>query len=332
LCVLHQNLHFVARTPYPVPCTSYLVISIDADILRIPVGPGALHVERYGHGGRAIVLLHGFGTSSFLWRAVGPALAVAGCTAYAVDMLGYGESDRPFEAGFGIASQAEYLDRALTALRVARAIVAGVDLGGTVALRLAAVRPERVEQLVLVNPRFFDDLPGRDVRVMQRNTARFALRISRGVLGAAPLLTPFLEGSVSDAAHMPPRLVARYLAPYVGREGVSHLLALARAVREEDVAQMDLGALRPRTLVVWGAADEWLDASVPKRLVEEIPRSRLVTLPDVGRLVPEEAPAQLSALLVDLVSPGAADAPAGEPPVASGDEPRSGGGARNGTR
>jgi len=286
-------------------------------------------VERYGHGGHAIVLLHGFGTSSFLWRAVGPTLAVAGCTAYAVDMLGYGESDRPFDAGFGIASQAEYLDRALTALRVARATVVGVDLGGTVALRFAAARPERVEQLVLVNPRFFDDLPGRDVRAMQRNTARFALRISRGVLGAAPLLAPFLEGSVADAARMPPRLVARYLAPYVGREGVSHLLALARAVREEDLAPIDLGALRPRTLVVWGAADEWLDANVAKRLVEEIPRSRLVTLPGVGRLVPEEAPSQLSALLIDLISPGAGGSPAGEPPAHSGDDPRSGGATQN---
>jgi pimeloyl-ACP methyl ester carboxylesterase len=45
---------------------------IDADLLRIPVGPGSMHVERYGHGGAPIVLIHGFGTSCFLWRNVGP--------------------------------------------------------------------------------------------------------------------------------------------------------------------------------------------------------------------------------------------------------------------
>ena len=47
--------------------------------LRIPVGSGALHVERVGRAGRAVVLLHGFGTCAFLWRAVAPQLAAARC-------------------------------------------------------------------------------------------------------------------------------------------------------------------------------------------------------------------------------------------------------------
>src|SRR5918911_3189342 len=137
---------------------------IDADILRIPVGPGSMHVERFGHGGRPIILVHGFPTSSFLWRRVGPALVMANHTAFAVDLFGYGESDRPFDADFSVAAQAEYLDRALTALRLQRASIVGVDLGGTIALRLAATRPERVDRLVVVNPPAMDELPGRDIR------------------------------------------------------------------------------------------------------------------------------------------------------------------------
>ena len=307
------------RSSVADPITSYRASPIDADILRIPVGPGALHVERYGHGGRPIVLLHGFGTSSFLWRAVGPALAVGGCTAFAADLLGHGESDRPFDAGFGIAAQAEYLDRALTALRVARATVVGVDLGGTVALRLAATRPDRVERLVLINPRLLDSVPGADIRAMQRNTARVALRISRGVLGATALLAPLLEGAVSDPAHMPPRLVARYLAPFVGREGVGHLLALARAIREEEIESVRLEGVRAPTLVIWGTADRWLDQRIPEHLAEGIPRSRLLTLPDVGRLVPEESPDQLSSLLLEFVG---VEAPAAGRGVVAGTPPR----------
>ena len=82
-------------------------LSLDADILRIPAGPGALHVERYGHGGEAVVLLHGFGTSSFLWRGVAPLLARAGHTAFAVDLMGYGEADRPLDGDFSIAAQVD---------------------------------------------------------------------------------------------------------------------------------------------------------------------------------------------------------------------------------
>jgi pimeloyl-ACP methyl ester carboxylesterase len=275
---------------------------IDADILRIPVGPGALHVDRYGHGGTPVVLIHGFGTSSFLWRNVGAASALARHTAIANDLLGYGESDRPYEAEFDIASQAEYVDRALTALRVARGVVVGIDVGGGVALRLAAARPERVERLVLINSVAFDCYPGKDIRGLQRNTARFALRISKGVLGAAPLLTPILEQSVTSAERMPPRLQARYLAPYVGPEGVSHLLTLARSVHAEDLEDLDLRGIAAPTLVVWGEEDPFLDDKIPDRLINAIPDARLVRLPSVGRLVPEEAPDELARMILEFMA------------------------------
>src|SRR5689334_24288884 len=115
-----------------------------------------MHVERYGHGGAAVLLVHGFRTCSFLWRNIAPEFALANRTAFAVDLFGYGESDRPFDANFGIAAQADYLERALTALRLAKATAAVVDLGAAVAIRLAASRPERVERMILINPIAFD--------------------------------------------------------------------------------------------------------------------------------------------------------------------------------
>src|SRR5436190_417636 len=194
--------------------------SLGADPLRVPVGPGAMHVERFGHGGTAVILVHGFPTSSFLWRNIAPAITDAGHTAYAIDLFGHGESDRPYDSDFGIASQSEYLDAAMTALRVARGILVGVDIGGDIALRLAATRPERVEKLVLINTPAFDELPAKDITQLQRNTARFAVRTTRGILGAAPLVEAVLKASVADPEkHMPTKLIARYLAPFVGKDG-----------------------------------------------------------------------------------------------------------------
>src|SRR5215216_6904166 len=239
-----------------------------------------MHVERYGHGGAPVVLIHGFGTCSFLWRNVAPALAITQHTAYAVDLLGYGESDRPFDADFGLAAQADYLERALTALRVARAALVGVDIGAAIALRLASLRPERVARLVLINPVAFDEVPAEDIRGLQRNTARFALRVSRGLFGASPLLTPVLTGSVATPERMPPALVGRYLAPFVGQEGVTHLLALARAVRPTDLEELDLGQVRAHTLIVRGEKDAWVDQAVTQKLGSEIPGCRIFSLPE----------------------------------------------------
>lgn len=276
-------------------------LPIDADILRVPAGPGALHVERYGQGGEPYVLLHGFATSSFLWRAIAPALAAGGQTAFAVDLMGYGEADRPLECDYSIAAQTEYLDRAMTGLRLTRATLVGIDIGGGVAQRLAVLNPSRVTRLVLVNSVGLDECPGKDVRAVQRGTARFAFAVSRGVLGAAPLLRRVLEGSVSDPSRMPQRLVARYLAPYVGADGVSHLLTLARALRSEDVEQLELSSIAAPTQIVWGEEDRWFDSGLPERLQGAIPSSQLIRLAGVARLVPEEAPDTLSRILLERV-------------------------------
>jgi pimeloyl-ACP methyl ester carboxylesterase len=264
-----------------------------------------MHVERYGHGGAPIVLLHGFGTSCFLWRNIAPEIALANRTAFAVDLFGYGESDRPFDADFGIAAQAELVDGGVTALRLPKATVVGVDLGGCVALRLASSRPERVERLLLINPIALDEIPAGDVTELQRNTARFAFRASRGILGAAPILGEVLRRSVANEANMPDKLVARYLAPYVGEEGLNHLLLLARSIDDEDMEDAELGSLPQPTLILWGDQDPWVGPRFPDRLADAIPGSRLVRLPGVGRLVPEEVPETVVSVLLEFIGAAA---------------------------
>jgi len=281
---------------------------MQADVLRVPVGPGAVHVDRYGHGGGPIILLHGFGTSSFLWRGVAPAIAEAGHTAYALDLFGHGESDRPLDADFGIAAQAEYLDAAMTALRLARATIVGVDIGGDVALRLAATRPDRVARLVLINVPAFDGLPARDIGVLQRSTARFAFKVTRGVLGAATLLRAVLEDSVSKPEHMPDRLIARYLAPFAGRDGVNHLLTLGAAIRRSDIDDLELSEVRAPTLVIRGDHDDWVDRDISVRLAAEIPKAALKRIPGVARLIPEESPDYLAELLLEFIGNTAVEA------------------------
>jgi len=144
-------------------------------------------------------------------------------------------------------------------------------------------------------------VPADDIKSMQRNTARFALKISRGVLGAAPLMRELLERSVADRANMPDPLLARYLAPYVGQDGLNHLLALARSVDDEDMAEVDLGQIDRPSLIVWGDQDPFVSPKLGDRLADTIPGSRLVRLPGTGRLVPEEAPETLSNMILEFI-------------------------------
>jgi pimeloyl-ACP methyl ester carboxylesterase len=268
--------------------------------LRIPVGSGAVHVERAGRGGPAIVLLHGFGTCTFLWRRVSPALAALGYTVLAIDLMGHGESDRPADVGYGLAAQAEHVARALAALRVAEASFVGQDIGGLVAVLLAAQNKVTARDILLLSPPDPDDLPGADIRALQRTSARVALGANT-LFGALPALAPLLRASVSAADRMPDLLIARYLAPFVGADGLSQLLLRASAIELDPrsrallahvrapihVAEGDLGP--PRPSLSWNAL---------------FPQSQVHTtrLQGALALLPEDAPEAVSGLLTEWLA------------------------------
>ena len=231
-----------------------------------------------------MVLLHGFGTSGFLWRNVAPALPLGRVTAFAADFFGWGESDRSLEADYGIAAQAEYLDRALTVLRVARADVVAVDLGCAVALALAARRPERVRSMVLVNP-----------------GDPSALR--SGEFGELKLLGPILEKSVARPEAMPPVLLRRYAAPFVGRDGVRHLMQLERAINDQALADVLWERIAAPVLVVRGDADSWVAPDVAATVASRLPHAEHRRMSGAARLVPEDAPVALAELLREWIGP-----------------------------
>lgn len=277
--------------------------------LRIAIGSGSLHVERMGRGSLAVVLLHGFGTSASLWRPVSARLASAGYLAIAPDLLGHGESDRPLDASYDFASHADSLEQALASLRIGRATVVGQDVGGLVGLALAARHPERVEQLVLVNPPDVADLPPIPVRAMQRAAARLSMGVSSGHLGAAALLAPLLADAVTDPAGLPPSAMARYLAPWVGRGGVEQLLMLARMLEGDSVPLDALAAIETPTLVLRADGDRTVPPTVAAGLARALPQGRVRTLHAVGRVLAEDAPAALGRLLLEVLQGPVAPTP-----------------------
>lgn len=273
----------------------------DCDILRLPVGPGALQLERYGHGGHDVVLLHGFGTSAFLWRRVAPSLAVAGMTAWAPDLFGHGASDRPVGAAYDIRAQAQYLAHALRHLELHGTTVVGSDIGAAVAVCLALDAPEAVAQLVLISPAPLRGTPGPDIRLMQRESARHLLRLVRGLFGAHPLLLALLQNAVSNPALLDTRLVGRYVAPYVGREGLNHFLALARSIEEDDLGDIDPGRVAQPTLLLHGDSDRWFSATEAHELAGRFPNATAEWITGSGRLIAEEQPDALTRRLVAFV-------------------------------
>ncbi len=105
----------------------------------------------YAGSGPALLLVHGLLGYSFSWRFSIPTLAQH-ATVYAVDLLGTGFSDRPPDLDCSFRASAQRLLRFMDTTGIANCDLLGTSHGGAVSMMLAALAPERIRRLILVDP------------------------------------------------------------------------------------------------------------------------------------------------------------------------------------
>jgi pimeloyl-ACP methyl ester carboxylesterase len=102
-----------------------------------------------GGQGPAIVLLHGWPQTWYCWRKVMPLLAQRGYRVIAPDHRGLGDSSRPGD-GYDRRTMASDLHELLQNLELASVSVVGHDWGASVAYAFAAMHPDQVNHLAMV--------------------------------------------------------------------------------------------------------------------------------------------------------------------------------------
>jgi len=113
-----------------------------------------LHVAEQGEG-PLVILCHGFPECWYSWRHQLPALAKAGFRAVAPDLRGYGRSDRPEDVEkFTILHDIGDIVGLLDALGAKQAVIAGHDIGASIAWQAALLRPDRFRGVIAMSPPF----------------------------------------------------------------------------------------------------------------------------------------------------------------------------------
>ena len=162
---------------------------------EVPDGDGGTlrmaYVEAGPADGPVALLLHGEPTWSYLYRHVMRVLAEAGIRAVAVDLVGFGRSDKPLRPeDHSFARHVEWV-RALVLdhLGLRDVTLVGQDWGGLIGLRLVAEHPDRFARVVAANtglPTGDFDMP--EVWWMFRNAVEKAAVLDVGRLVAAGCL------------------------------------------------------------------------------------------------------------------------------------------------
>jgi len=262
-----------------------------------------LHYLVAGDAGPAVVLLQGASGGAANWyRIIGPLSRQ--CRVLALDLPGFGLSGPAAPAGPLGGYVAGVVEDWLSRIGVERCTLVGTSFGGLAALRLAQRRPERVARLALLDAAGL----GRDLPALVRLTC--VPLLGPALLRPSRLGTRWLLDRVLTSRPLP-REHATALADYLwwsARTGDVRVLAEAIAAfcdlggQREVLADAELAALQPPTLVLWGAEDRFLPESHGARAAALIPRSAFVRIEGAGHSPNWEAPDALLAALLPFVT------------------------------
>lgn len=269
---------------------------------RFETDDGAVRWSRIGDGGAPMVLVHGTPYSSHLWRDIAPALARTR-TVYVFDHLGYGQSDKHEGQDLSLAAQSHRFTRLLEHWGLDEPSVVACDIGGAIVLRAHLLESVPYRDLTI-----FDAVSGGH---WERGLFQL-IREHPKVFAALPGYAheALVTAHLNNASHrgLPPDVLEAYLAPWRGPEGQAAYYRQYRQLAEADTRPYEalLADITVPVQLLWGRHDRILPPEYGTWLHERIPHSTLHWIDDAGHLLQEDAPARLTAHLLDELSPARA--------------------------
>jgi pimeloyl-ACP methyl ester carboxylesterase len=249
--------------------------------------------------GDPVLCLHGLGGTKVSFLPTVAALADS-YRVIAIDLPGFGDSDKPITAAYDAAYFSRAVGRALDALELERAHLIGNSMGGRVAIEVGLVEPDRVAKMALLSPA---------LAWLRERQWRWLLQMPLPKLG---LIQP-TPRTITDAIVR--RLVPggndgwsaagvdEFVRVYLTPRGRHAFYEAARNIyldepHGEQGLWTRLEQLGPETLFVWGRQDQLVPISFMKHVEECLPTARHLEL-DCGHVPQLERPRETHAAILD---------------------------------
>jgi pimeloyl-ACP methyl ester carboxylesterase len=224
---------------------------------------------RVSGAGPPLILIHGL-AGSFLWWQRNIDACSEHFQTFCVDLVGFGSSRRL--GRFDLEASIPLLLAWMNERGIERATVVGHSMGGLIAARFAAIAPDRVDRLVLVDAAFL----GFDSGVVKRGI---------GLVGAL-------------------RQVPHDFLPLIARDSLrAHPFSLFAATQQ--LLRSDWGhflaAIEAPTLIIWGDQDRVTPLKIGKAIHLAIPNSQLVVIEHAGHTPMWDQPDRFNQALLDFL-------------------------------
>ncbi len=254
--------------------------------------------------GSPVLLLHGFGASSYTWRHVEPALVAAGHRVLTVDLKGFGLSEKPHDERYSIFDQAVLISDFIDLLGLKEVTLIGHSLGGGVALALTLDddpdKRKRIAKLILIDT------------VAYAQNIPIAFNILRtpviGKLGSR--LVPLdvqtrvaLKLAYYDDSKFDETDVKRYADPLKDKGSRHAMIQTARQIMPENLPELSrrYKTVTIPTLIIWCDHDKVIKPTIGLRPHNDLPNSTFRVVRECGHMPQEEKPQQTVRLIQNFL-------------------------------
>ena len=260
---------------------------------RVKTEHGTLAIQEAGEG-PPVLMLHGLGGTKISFLPTQAALAPDFRT-IAVDLPGFGDSDKPLPAAYDARFFAKWVVGLMDALEIDRAHVIGHSMGGRVAIELGMSHPDRIDCLALMTPSLAW------LRDKRWATYLKLLRPELAVLQPAPrpVVERFVRAAIPGAKDgWSAAGIDEFLRSYLTLRGRVAFYAAARNIYLEEGGEFwtRLEAVEARSLFLWGRRDQLSPIGFSRHVRRALPAAEHVVL-DCGHVPQFECPDQTHAAI-----------------------------------
>lgn len=263
--------------------------------------PAPKQVEVFGQkinyveagSGPTVILLHGLGGDLSNWAFNTPVLA-KNYHVFAPDQIGFGASDKPL-IDYRVGTLVDFLDGFYKKLGITKATLVGNSLGGWTALAYTLAHPDKVDRLVLVDAAGYSLAktgmqPQREfLQVLNPSTVEAEKALMKTILANPAMVTDaFAENAL--AGHLRKN------------DGYTIDRFLDSVMRNEDVVDGKLTAIKAPTLVIWGREDHLIPLTAGQMMGNEIPGAQTVILDHCGHVPQIECAVPFNTALLKFLS------------------------------
>lgn len=264
--------------------------------------------------GHPLVLIHGFGAAIGHWRKNIPVLAAGGYRVFAIDLLGFGGSEKP-ELDYTLELWKELLKDFWTAHIQEPAVFVGNSIGALLSLMVVADYPEIAAGGILLNCAGGLNHRPNELNVSLRTVMGGFTRLVRSkTLGAflfnwirqKPRLRRTLRQVYHDPAAVTDELVDLIYAPSCDR-GAQQVFASVLVAPPGPAPVELLPKIKRPLLVLWGEKDPWTPVS-SGRIFQEFgeqpgtPPIQFTSIPNTGHCPHDERPEVVNPLILDWLA------------------------------